>query len=79
MDDWIIVGVKEENDFTYSIYKTLKISIEKLTKSQLKDLFPTPITAIIKPIERITPLPQPFPFKNSIPEYFNYSSFKIFL
>lgn len=60
MDDWIIIGIKEENDFTYSIYKTLKSNIEKLTKSLLKDLFPAPITAIIKPIERLTPLPQPF-------------------
>ena len=27
MDDWIISGIKDENEFTYSIYKDLKSSI----------------------------------------------------
>ncbi len=27
MDDWIISGIKDENEFTYAIYKELKSSI----------------------------------------------------
>lgn len=79
MDDWIIVGIKEENQFTYNIYKDLKSSIGKITKSQLKDLFPTPITFALKPIQRITHSHQLLPNENTCPEIFNYSSYKIFL
>lgn len=79
MDDWIISGIKDENEFTYAIYKDLKASIERITKSQLKDLFPTPITASIKPIERTTHFHQPLPFITTQPSLFDYSSYKTFL
>jgi hypothetical protein len=79
MDDWIISGIKDENEFTYSIYKDLKSSIERINRSQLKDLFPTPISASIKPIERLTNFHQSIPFSNNHADQIDYSSFKIFL
>lgn len=27
MDDWIIIGIKNENEFVYDIYKTIKKNI----------------------------------------------------
>lgn len=36
MDDWIIQGIKAENDFVYEIYKNIKKCIEEAKRSNVK-------------------------------------------
>lgn len=38
MDDWIIQGIKAENDFVYQIFKNIKKYIQEAKKSNVKDL-----------------------------------------
>ncbi len=44
MDDWIIFGIKSENDFIYQIYKVIKKSMQEARKSTIKDIHVKPIT-----------------------------------
>jgi hypothetical protein len=39
MDDWVILGIKYENDFVYEIYRNIKKNIQEAKKSNTKDLF----------------------------------------
>ena len=38
MDEWIIQGIKSENDFVYQIYRNIRKSIEEAKRSNVKDL-----------------------------------------
>ena len=50
MDDWIIQGIKYENEFVYDIYKNIKKNILEVKKSNIKDLFVKDITDLIHPL-----------------------------
>jgi hypothetical protein len=50
MDDWIIQGIKYENEFVYDIYKSIKKSIQEAKRSAIKDLFVKDITDILHPL-----------------------------
>jgi hypothetical protein len=50
MDDWIIQGIKAENDFVYEIYKNIKKCIEEAKKSNVKELHVRDITEVLYPI-----------------------------
>ncbi len=78
MDDWIIFGIKSENDFVYDIYKVLKRSMQQARKSTVKDIHVRPITELHRPISQISIYPiqiQVYSPLKKIPIY----SFKIFL
>lgn len=57
MDDWIIFGIKSENDTVYDIFKQLKRSIIEAKKSSIKDLHVKPITETHRPINELTLYP----------------------
>ena len=59
MDEWIIQGIKSENDFVYEIYKTMKKSIEEVRKSNVKDLFVKEITDVFLIMKGLTMKPIP--------------------
>jgi hypothetical protein len=59
MDEWIIHGIKAENEFVYNIYKGIKLCIENAKKSQIKELHAKEITDIFKPIRELTRYPMP--------------------
>ena len=54
MDDWIIFGIKSENDFIYQIYKVIKKSMQEARKSTIKDIHVKPITEVYRPISDIS-------------------------
>ena len=53
MDDWIIQGIKHENEFIYDIYKNIKKNILDAKRSGIKDLFVKDITEVIHPISSL--------------------------
>ena len=59
MDEWIIQGIKSENDFVYDIYKGMKKSIEEARRSNVKDLFAKEITDTFSIIKEMTSSPTP--------------------
>ena len=59
MDEWIIQGIKAENDFVYEIYKTMKRSIEEAKKSNVKDFFVKEITDTYLITKGLTLYPMP--------------------
>lgn len=77
MDDWIIQGIKYENEFVYDIYKSIKKSIQEAKKSSIKDLFVRDITDIIRPL---TALPaNRLPVVASSPSHFKLLSYGVFM
>jgi hypothetical protein len=77
MDDWIIQGIKYENEFVYDIYKSIKKSIQDAKKSSIKDLFVRDITDIIRPL---TALPaNRLPIVASTPSQFKLLSYGVFM
>ena len=44
MDEWIIQGIKAENDFVYDIYKNIRNCIQEAKRSNVKDLHVREIT-----------------------------------
>ena len=59
MDEWVIQGIKSENDFVYQIYKNIRKSIEEAKRSNVKDLHVKEITEQFNPIREITLNPIP--------------------
>ncbi len=59
MDDWIIQGIKAENDFVYEIYKNIKKCIEEAKKSNVKELHVRDITEVLYPIHELSLHPIP--------------------
>ena len=59
MDEWIIQGIKAENDFVYEIYKNMKRSIEEAKKSNVKDFFVKEITDTYLITKGLTLYPMP--------------------
>ena len=53
MDDWIIQGIKYQNEFVYDIYKNIKKNIQEAKKSNIKDLFVKDITEILHPLANL--------------------------
>ena len=72
MDEWIIQGIKSENDFVYEIYKTMKKSIEEAKKSNVKDFFMKEITDVYQITKGLTFNPMPLrtkTFNRHLPIY----------
>ena len=59
MDEWIIQGIKSENDFVYEIYKNIKKCIEEAKRSNVKQLHAKQITQLFYPIRELTLNPIP--------------------
>jgi hypothetical protein len=78
MDDWIIQGIKHENDFVYDLYKTLKNNILSAKKSGVKDLFVKDITDVLHPLSGLPPATLPVVEETS-PNNFKILSFLIFM
>lgn len=55
MDDWIIQGIKHENEFVYEIFKNIRKHILEAKKSAVKDLFARDITDVLHPISSLPP------------------------
>ena len=73
MDEWVIQGIKAENDFVYELYKGMKKSIEEARKSNVKDLYMREITDTFSIIKGMTTLPFPLQYEtktNKLPIYF---------
>ena len=78
MDDWIIQGIKHENEFVYEIYKTMKKSILEAKRLGVKDLFVKDITDILHPISTLPPKKLPIVCETT-PNGFKILSFAIFM
>ncbi len=78
MDDWIILGIKHENQFVYDIYRTIKQSIIEARKSSVKDLFVRDITETIRPISGLPPSKFPV-VAETAQNHFKILSFLIFM
>ena len=55
MDDWIIQGIKAENEFVYQIYKQIRGNMQEARRSTVKDLFVRDITDSLRPISSLPP------------------------
>ena len=68
MDDWIIQGIKSENEFVYNIYKLIRSNMQEAKKSAVKDLFVKDITETLKPIAALPPVRLPILPDDDLPD-----------
>lgn len=79
MDDWIIQGIKYENEFVYDIYKSIKKNIQDAKKSSVKDLFVRDITDIIRPLTALPANRLPIVASSPSPSHFKLLSYAVFM
>ena len=66
MDEWIIQGIKSENDFIYSIEKSIRNCILEAKPLSIRDFHPQAITINYPPINTLPLHPPPLTSKPSI-------------